>query len=397
MKKVLIILLNFMCLTNICAIDTNVAGVIVEPSKSTSVNDDSCSTGEYYRAGQDEHLLGLRVTFYDKDGTQVGNTIDVWNQNITSNKTMVSFTDESILAEKNGYSLNKIKMNHANAKPSRIDYYNGVKFELTGSDYYYYLDSKATGNALFYTKDAAAAMKEYFTTPEVVQRYMNITGANEKLNIYQEDYDIVLETLIIVGACGNGKFGGVYTVADFGGLVKKHPSINNFTLRCRAVKYLSLEEDGNVGSITFKKPELTLKKCGYQSGNYTSEEVTTSNLGVGMGFISGVEVCKENCSKKRYPIIYRPFDLSNPFLNKDGSIRDLSEKSNWYNKTDTIDKDIYNKEPFLTVILNPNTIREIRKDNENINYSKLNKNTCIKFRNDFQSIFNPNIDFCNKL
>ena len=65
------------------------------------------------------------------------------------------------------------------------------------------------------------------------------------------------------------------------------------------------------------------------------------------------------------------------------------------NVVDSIDKDIYSKKPFLTVILNPTTIKEIRKDNKNIDYSMLNKNTCSKFRTDFQSIFNPDIDFCN--
>ena len=395
MKKALIILLSLLCITKVYAIGSNVSGVIVEPKKSTSVNDDSCPTGAYYMAGSNNYLLGLRVTFYDNKGKQVGNTIDVWNRKVTNANNIVTDTDAAKVAENNGYTLYKIKINHANNQPSRIDYYNGVPFNLTGSDYYYYLDTKATGNALFYTKDAAAEMKKYFTTPEVVQRYMNITEASKELNIYQLDYTIVIETLVKVGACGEGIYGGVYTVADFGGLVREHNYINNINLRCNVVKYLSLEYDGNIGGITFKKPNLALKKCGYSSGNYTPDEVTKSNLGVGMGFVYGVEVCKENCSNIKHPIIYRTFDLNNPFLNKDGTVRDLSEKSNWYNKVDSIDKDIYSKKPFLTVILNPTTIKEIRKDNKNIDYSMLNKNTCSKFRNDFQSIFNPDIDFCN--
>ena len=390
MKKALIILLSFTFITKVYAIGSNVSGVIVKPSQSTSVNDTTCPTGAYYMAGSNNYLLGLRVTFYDNKGKQVGNTIDVWNQKVTN-----ANTDAAKVAQNNGYTLYKIKINHANNQPSRIDYYHGVAFNLTGSDYYYYLDSKATGDALFYTKDAAKEMKKYFTTPEVVQRYMNITGANEIINIYQADYTIVLETLVKVGACGNGIYGGVYTVADFGGLVKEHNSINNFNLRCNVVKYLTLEYDGTIGDIAFKKPDLTLKKCGYSSGNYTPEEVTTSNLGVGMGFVYGSEVCKENCSNKRYPIVYRVFDLNNPFLNKDGSVRNLSEKSNWYDKTDTIETDIYNKEPFLTVLLDATTIKKIREDNKKINYSNLNNVTCSKFRMDFQNIFNPQTNFCN--
>ena len=410
MKKILIFIITFIFMTHVSAYDSNVAGVIVKPSVSTSVTDKSCPTGAYYLAGQKSYMLGLRISFYDNTGKQIGKTIDVWNQNVVSEKksTQIIDTEDGKIAHNNGYILYKTKINHANALPSRMDYHNGFSFALTGGDYYYYTDNKVTGNELTYTKDAAAEMKKYFTTPEVVQRYINIANASEKLSVYQDDYVIVLETLVKVAACGSGIYGGVYTVADFGSLVRQKEYINNYNLRCNVVKYLSLERDGAIGNVTFVKPDLASKKCGYAKGNYTPNEVTTSNLGVGMGFVYGSEVCKENCtSGKKYKVIYHPIDLTNPFLTEDGEKRDISNESNWCKEPSSnsntcktvypIDKNIYSGEPILTVTLTPASIRKIREDNKTIDYSKITNTTCKNFWNKFktESIFSPTTNFCS--
>ena len=80
MKKILIFIITFIFMTHVSAYDSNVAGVIVKPSVSTSVTDKSCPTGAYYLAGQKSYMLGLRISFYDNTGKQIGKTIDVWLQ-----------------------------------------------------------------------------------------------------------------------------------------------------------------------------------------------------------------------------------------------------------------------------------------------------------------------------
>ena len=126
-----------------------------------------------------------------------------------------------------------------------------------------------------------------------------------------------------------------------------------------------------------------------------------------MGFIYGTEVCKENCtSGKKYKVIYHTIDLNNPFLTENGDIREISNDSNWCEEpnansktcktTFAIDKGIYSKTPFLTVTLTPSTIRKIKKDNKNINYSNITNDTCENFWTKFKSepMFSPNTNFC---
>ena len=384
LKKLIILLLIF----NVdCVLalnhDGNVVGTVVAPSKGTSSSSSSCPTGAYYMGGQDpkqggkNYLLGLRVSFYDENGKQVGNTVDVWNKNkIYSSRTWkaVSDTDSNAkLAANNGFEYYSIGINHAYGLPSRIDYYNKtVNFKLTGSTYYYYFDKTATGYQFMYTADAAAAMKEYFTTSSVVQRYMNIakvTGIDSR----NPDYTIVLEVLVRVDACGDGPYGGVYTASDLGNVVRYYWNIINYNLRCNVVKYLSLEKDDNIGDINFVKPDLSKKRCGWLQGNYTTDEVTISNLGVGMGFVHGREVCGDKCSSTQYKIVYHTIELTSPFIGLDGQKRVLDEKSNWYGKEDTINANVYQGKPIYTVTLTPSKIKEIRKTNKEIDYSNIAK------------------------
>ena len=381
--KVAIILLLIVNVNFVSAInhDTNVVGTVVLPSTGSSSSDKSCPTGAYYLGGQNtklggkDQLLGLRVSFYDMNGKQLGNTIDVWNkEKAASNNTWKAVDSDNVdakLASANGFGYYTININHAHGLPSRIDYHeNPSIFTLSGGAYYYYYDKTATGYQLMYTADGAVAMKTYLSTAEVVQRYMNIAKVTG-IDSLNPDYTMVIEVLVRVVACGKGNLGGLYTAADFGSLVRKNTYINNFNLRCNVVKYLSLEEDGNIGTIEFKKTDLTAKKCGYGAGNYTPDEVTTSNFGVGMGFIHGWDVCGDRCNKGYYKIVYRTVDLTNPFLGIDGKKRTLDTNSNWYEKETTIDATIYSKTPVYSIKLTPAKIKAIRNDNKNIKYADI--------------------------
>ena len=372
MKKTLKIILVIFSLMPLCirALESNIGGITVPSSKTTVKSTSKDCVNGIYRV---KNVLGVRVSFYDEKGKQLGETIDVWNQNFRSGSEV-----SNTLATNNGFKPYSQKINHANGLPSRIDYYNKLAtFNLTGSTYNYYVDTKATGNILNYDKDSATALRTYFTTPSVVQRYMNLTkvkGVTSK----NAEYTIVIETLIIAQGCKNlANYGGVYTMADLGSLGKG----NNINLYCAVPQYLYLTANGKIGNIEFTKPNFASHVCFDKKGRTTSttqnfkyaELTGSSKLGVGMGFVYGKDVCKQSCEGQHYEIVYRTLDLNNPFLGIDGKIRTLSTESNWYGKQNTIDTAIYEKAPLYTVTLTPSMIRKIKADNatQNINYSNI--------------------------
>ena len=359
-------------------------------------------------------VYGLRVTFYLENGTQTGNTIDVWRWDSKAS------TKESYIGKKengtdsNGFSKWKFdKKTRAINSLTKIDYLKikdgtleDVSFQVMKTSYTFYRDdlaptyttpiTKVTDPLNYLRASDRSAFKEYFTTPEVVARYAKLAGAN--IDVQDGKYSILLEPMYSLSRmdCPNAKsdYTGRYTATELGILweEKLAYTIDNNTLRKMIFTGLYLEKEATIGGYTFKlDPSFNVNN----KINGVKYEHITGNYGYGMSIITGSEVCKENCtSGKKYRVIYRTFDLNNPFLNKDGTVRDLSEESNWYDKKDTIEADIYSKEPFLTVILDPTTIKEIRDDNNKINYSSLNSTTCSKFRTDYESIFSPSVDFC---
>ena len=84
---------------------------------------------------------------------------------------------------------------------------------------------------------------------------------------------------------------------------------------------------------------------------------------------------------------YRTISLDNPFLNRDGTVRNLDTNSNWYEKENTINADIYLGSPKYTFILTPALMRRIRDDNKKIKYNELSAQTYEKFKKDFAEIF----------
>ena len=123
----------------------------------------------------------MRVTFYSTRGIQLGNTIDVWSDHFyKSSKTFVE-AKESIK-----FTLYKTITNFTYEYPTRVDYFNKVKnaFKLTGGEDQYYIDEVATKmktnplRAIVDGGSGSTGLKNYFTTPEVVDRYVQLALVN---------------------------------------------------------------------------------------------------------------------------------------------------------------------------------------------------------------------------
>ena len=142
---------------------------------------------------------------------------------------------------------------------------------------------------------------------------------------------------------------------------------------------LHLESAAEVGHYIFSSVSSAPTISEIASAEYLEK-------GYGMALISGHEV-EEYHPNYCYKIIYRAIDMNNPFLDVDGNIRYLDKENNWYGKKATIDKYIYEQKPILTIVLKSSDIRKIRKENKNIDYSKLNKDTYSAFYEKYKSIF----------
>ena len=91
-----------------------------------------------------------------------------------------------------------------------------------------------------------------------------------------------------------------------------------------------------------------------------------------------------------YNGVYRGFGEVVFIHSKTGKVRKLDPSSNWYDKEDTIDTNIYSKTPFITVTLNPADITKIREYNSKIGFKEFG---CSNFKNSFLKIFS-NTNFC---
>ncbi|MBQ4634102.1 MAG: hypothetical protein IJB71_02000 [Bacilli bacterium] len=311
----------------------------------------------------------------------------------TNYTTKIEYLEKAMLDNEANYSLSKV------ISSKYYIYYQ----DLTADSQKYKKNSEYHGPLLYNTQSAEKKeLKNYFTTETVMARYLKLANADSIANIKSGNYTMIMEPMITVTGCKNSteqpyKIGS-YTASDMAFLVVKDvPMLANPHVK-KVAGWLKLARPETIGGISFTTA----------SGTTFAYDRILSNLGVGMAAILGTEVCRENCTPaKKYQVVYRTIDLNNPFLNQDGTIRTLSNDSNWCegkntatnrcDETYVIDTKIYEKEPMLTVVLTPNDIKNIRVDNKTIDYSAITVETCRTFRQNtkFSSIFNSTVDFCN--
>lgn len=386
MKKILLILLVLLIpfKINAATYDADISGVKVVPT-STSGSGKSCTAKNYYVGFYTQHYVpqGIRVTFYDNENNQVGNTVDVWVWGpLFMNNYVAGSRVYKKISQDNGFAYYSKETNHSRYYYSRIDYSNGKKFELNGGKYYFYYDQKAmeesviTSNVvksgpLFYSLQGAdkPLLRKYLTDSKVMKRYMKIAKAEELLDVEIGNYVMVIEPVVFISSCVDGTYSGAYTSTEVGKLWSgKSIGINN-TLKTLP-GWLALSQTTTIAGVTYKKTDITNKDG---SPRLFNGNEFAGNTGAGISVIYGTEVCEPNCKDPdlAYKIIYRVIDLANPFLGLNGKKRTLSSDSNWYEKESTIDARIYEKKPIYTVTLKPSVIKKIREDNKKVNYAKI--------------------------
>jgi hypothetical protein len=413
MKKTKFMLATLLLLPSLVlassSLEGNMTGGYIKPSTGQGGSGGSGKNACAYYIGftQSSYMTtGLRVTFYDTNGNQVGNTVDVWywlSKFDYWNKNFVK-QDNGTLVNSLGFKVGQTTFTKFTPYISKYEYVNGIRDLIVmkeGNTYTYYYDdaSRYFGEAkgdyskspLVYTNKADRSyLKEYFTTPSVMERYMKLAEVDKSIDVTLGNYKVTLEPLVSLSRMSGSKcsvsYVGRYTLTDIGKLwASGKIRIENINLRCNLPKYLYLEKDNEIGSYVFKAPTKT--SCA------TSETVGDwfSNLGIGISIINGSEVCYPNCkSAKKYKIVYHTINLANPFVKTDdGTNRVLSDSSNWYQKESTIDTSIYSKEPMLTVTLTPSDITKIREYNKD----GLRNYNCAKFKENFSNIFS-NQNFC---
>ena len=437
MKKIIILILTFLIPLSIKAINSNVTGGSVKPSYNISSGD--CDSYSYWVGFTQGHYQtqGLRVTFFDATGKQVGNTVDVYvwapaffNEYATSySNTYNKINDAKAQTLKNDYGFvsyyygikrgngNNQGINHSKNYYSKVDYSkidysknpitDKINFEdkFTNDLYYFYFDQFAynassfsncgypdpyryyqcatseSGPLFYIVQDGQKAkFKEYFSNPTVMKRYMHLAEADSLIdNIEVGDYQLLLESLMNVSACVGGSYSGFYTTSDFY-YIRQYNKVSYTSSISSWPDWLKISSDALISGINYKT--IDVKSNIFE----TSNPNTFFNYGIGMALVYGTEVCKDNCkANQTYKIIYRTIDLRNPFLTINGNVRKISKESNWYNNEDKIDQDIYLKTPYLTVTLTPTVIQQIRADK--INYSNINNSTYNQFKIKYASIF----------
>ena len=376
------------------AYSTNMTGNVIESSTGGSSASSHCG---YYIgfAGESYMFYGLRITYYNLEGQQIGNTVDVWVwKDLFARNWGKQLGNKLGSDSTTGFTKYQVNSRYGDGLLSKVDYRKGSPFRRTQKTTYtfYYDDyaresagSREKNNPLFYTTQAnRTKLKEYLTTEEVMVRYLKLANAYSYVNVKAGDYLMVLEPIISLSATDecqkNEAYTGRYTVTEVGYMLNEVKSISKDALLHKLPQYLQLENGMAIANMYFS--------AGDNADRYYTKEEMTSSAGIGIGTIQGTEVCKQNCepiTPQTYKVVYRTIDLINPFLNKNGTIRVLSTDSNWYNKQSTIDADIYMKKPFLTVVLTPTTIKEMR--NDKINYNDITDATYQQFKIKYRSIF----------
>lgn len=412
MKKIVLLVFLFPLFINALGTNGTTHGITVTPSN------EGCAGAAYYWDGNatDPSKEGLRITFFDLNGKQLGNTVDVWNKKTVYSSATTERTSGRAKCEASNssrfYKCTAYDVTFVNKTPSRIDYIhtntsnyyvnNDSSIKPVTADYVYYVDinfdSKVAYNPLWYTKDdkyEQAIFKNYFTSPVVVAEYMKIAGVKNIDSSASNEYLFLLEPIVKASSCKTSKGIGtaVLSSADFAFFLYESPvsygRFNNLGLNCEMPKSLTIVEEGEhstIGNMTFKLPNLPEKCSSAGRDNFSWQDRTINKVGVGVYIVYGDQVCI-NCSGKRSAIVYHTINLNQPFLNIDGNTRTLGEDSNWYQKESTIDVNVYNQKPKYTVVLTPTIIKQIREENKNIKYSELSEATFEKFKTTYANIF----------
>ena len=355
-------------------------------------------------SGKSYMTNGLRVTFFDENGKQVGNTVDVWYW-LPKFETEFNWNSNYVSTNSYGFKVYRSTSTRFTPYVSKYEYVKGREFKIMniGNPYTYYYDDQSRffkdpkGNYenspfLYYFNTNGRNqnyLKEYFTTPSVMERYMKLAEVDKSIDISLGNYVVTLEPMISLSrmTCSSKtSYVGRYTIteiAKLGGLNKIY--IDNNTLS-NTSKMLYLEKDLKIGTYIFKAPKQV------ESMKRNNVKNLLNDQGIAIAAINGSEVCYPNCkSDRKYKVVYHHINLTNPFVySKTGEVRKLDPNSNWYDKEDTIDTNIYSKTPFITVTLNPADITKIREYNSKIGFKEFG---CSNFKNSFLKIFS-NTNFC---
>ena len=418
MKKLNLFILLFLLFPYVTFAETTANGT------GSKVNWNGSSSGAL---GEHEYFLssstyGIRISFYSEAGRKLGKSIDAFDYKINHGKEIENKFIEVVLETKYGRQHAKLK-NNGDSK-SRIDYlneFNGYVDKIgtflttdTNGKYYKYYDKGSLGFSAnvngylvsttckdnfctvsdreghMYENDPLtylnfgdrAYFKSYFTSVDVIKRYAKLANAN--INIGTGNYYILIEPIFYISSLNCDNYCGYYTATEIGFMYAKNNYFRQFfSEKNKKILFydsLRLETAGEIGNYVFSEIKNTPTNDSLLDGTFLEK-------GYGMSIISGKEVCKENCSREHYQIVYHTIDLDDPFVDVNGETRELDPNNNWYNRRSVIDKYIYDNEPIITVTLTPSIIKSIRKDNKNVNYSSLNKDSYNVFYKKYQSIF----------
>lgn len=390
-KIIIAFLIMFPFSINAATYKTDITGAKVAPSSGSGGS--TCTATNYYVGFYTASyaLQGIRVSYYNDEGKQVGNTVDVW----VWGPAFYYAKNYTKLSESDGFIYYYKESNHSRYYNSRVDYSKGAKFELDGGKYYFYYDTQAMKESsilscvgwdktarrckqynvvekgpLFYSLQDSnkSLLRNYLLREDVWKRYLKLAEADSLVDIEVGDYVMLIEPVVHISACVRGTYAGKFTATEVGKLyAMKSIGLNN-TLKT-VPGWLAVSSNATISGVTYTKTNVLDK-----NGNpklFNGNEFA-GNTGVGMSVIYGTEYCNPcKDSKQKYQIVYRTVDLANPFLDIGGNKRSLTDDSNWYQKQSTIDTSVYRGTPKYMVTLTPTKIKQIRNNNKTVNYLKI--------------------------
>ena len=203
-KKILILILSLLLIPSIDAADysSNMTGITVTPSKNTGGG--SCNSGSYWIGyTQAEYKFqGLRISFYNEKGEQVGNTFDSWDwgdtfernylsstgfysdlsdEKITSGKidTIISAIDTIEKEYEKIKDLQSIASSHESYKIISGEYKKISGYSLLVVKYYKALGAQERNNFLYNKK--IAKLKEVVDEGKQIKKIITNLKLKEKL------------------------------------------------------------------------------------------------------------------------------------------------------------------------------------------------------------------------
>ena len=232
MKKILVIflLLTFPILVDASTIEGNISGAAITYPSGGSASGGSTFNCEYIRKVKQ---YGLRITFYSEDGKQApsrsdstkqSKTVDVWDWD----------SDGSAVGDYKGEVDGSFEKREEKdflrgyGYKTKLDYLKGEKLAVVRGEYTIYRDIEAKnkgdkGNPLHYIGEQER-LAEYFTTPEVVERYAILADAD--IDVGTGTFYILLEPLFLIYRNGNcisdkTEYRGRFSSTEIGKLYSK--------------------------------------------------------------------------------------------------------------------------------------------------------------------------------